>query len=100
MADDIDEFEFVTVIRKREEEPLKINGVVYSIIELVATSVYNFIYLYTPTREMLSVRNKTSSFDIFIGFKFLIASTQKSWILYRLTVESGDLILLLNEQTQ
>lgn len=58
MADDIDEFEFVTVIRKREEKPLKINGVVYSIIELVATSVYNFIYLYTPTREMLSVRIK------------------------------------------
>lgn len=89
MADDIDEFEFVTVIRKREEEPLKINGVVYSIIELVATSVYNFISLYTPTREMLSVRNKTSFCDIFTGFKFLIASTKKSWILYRLTVESG-----------
>lgn len=51
MADDIDEFEFVTVIRKREEEPLKINGVVYSIIGLVATSVYNFISLYTPTRN-------------------------------------------------
>lgn len=38
----------VTVISKREEEPLKINGVVYSIIGLVATSVL-FIILYLCT---------------------------------------------------
>lgn len=38
----------MTVIRKREEEPLEINGVVYSIIGLVATSVL-FIILYLCT---------------------------------------------------
>uniref|UniRef100_A0A8W8M824 Uncharacterized protein n=1 Tax=Magallana gigas TaxID=29159 RepID=A0A8W8M824_MAGGI len=38
----------VTVISKREEEPLEINGVVYSIIGLVATSVL-FIILYLCT---------------------------------------------------
>lgn len=43
MTDDTDGF--VTVISKREEEPLRISGVMYLIIGLVSTSVL-FIILY------------------------------------------------------
>lgn len=46
LADNMDGF--VTVISKREEELLEINGVVYSMIGLVATSVL-FIILYLCT---------------------------------------------------
>lgn len=43
---------FVTVFSKREEEPLEINGVVYSIAGLVATSVLIIIlYLCTHILE-------------------------------------------------
>uniref|UniRef100_A0A8W8MCS8 Uncharacterized protein n=1 Tax=Magallana gigas TaxID=29159 RepID=A0A8W8MCS8_MAGGI len=49
LADDLDEE--MTVIGKRETEPLKINVVVYSIIGLVATSVL-FIVLYFCTQLM------------------------------------------------
>lgn len=49
LADDLDEN--MTVIGKRDEEPLKFNVVVNSIIGLVATSVL-FIVLYICTHLM------------------------------------------------
>lgn len=48
---------FVTVISKREEQPLKINGVVYSIIGLVTISVM-FIILYLCTHILESAKCK------------------------------------------
>lgn len=49
LTDDTDGF--VTVISKREEEPLRISGVMYLIIGLVATSVL-FIMLYLCTHVL------------------------------------------------
>lgn len=49
LTDDTDGF--VTVISKREEEPLRISGVMYLIIGLVATSVL-FIILYLCTHVL------------------------------------------------
>lgn len=46
LTDDMDGY--VTVIRKREEESLEINGVAYSIIGLVATTVL-FMILFPCT---------------------------------------------------
>lgn len=48
---------FVTVISKREEQALKINGVVYSIIGLVAISVL-FIIVYLCTHILESDKCK------------------------------------------
>lgn len=49
LTDDTDGF--VTVISKREEEPLRISGVMYLIIGLVAISVL-FIILYLCTHVL------------------------------------------------
>lgn len=60
LTDDIDGF--VTFISKRKDEPFKINGVVYSIIGLVATSVlFMILYLCTHILDKCSVH-----FDVFI----------------------------------
>lgn len=64
LTDDMDGF--VTVISKREEEPLEINGVVYSIIGLVATSVlFIIVYLCTHILEKCFLQ-KDLFFDVFI----------------------------------
>lgn len=76
MTDDTDGF--VTVISKREEEPLIISGVMYLIIGLVSTSVL-FIILYLCAHVLENANCKDPCFDILIWLKVPVASSLESF---------------------